>query len=348
MTVTDLYLDPDGRSIVTQSMLKTFRRCPRQALYKYVDKLSPKHVSKPLRRGTWIHALLEEDNKGGDWKRVHRMYSSKFAELFEEEQEKLGDLPNEIYNLMTSYFWHYKNDEDWKVIEVEYTFETELPDGTVYRCRVDELVETPYGLYLVDHKSHARLPNLQFRLLDPQFPLYVWCARRNGIPVKGFIWNYIRTTAPRPLKFKLDGGLYARQGETDYPTALRSIKEADKNPRDFRDLLNSLKKQRYEHGAMQLSPFFRREWLEKDDATIRRAVREMVHTTKRTHRYPFHRRDWVERNMDRSCEYMCGYTDLCTTELLGGNTDILIRSGFNRDSDALDYYSDPTEEGKNE
>lgn len=339
-----LYTTDDGQPIITHSMIKTMRRCPRQAMYKYHDRLEPKALSKPLKRGKWAHSLLETKYKGGDWRTTHHDLTVEYEKLFEEEQERLGDLPSEMDALMRSYNWHYRDDADWTVLETEYTFETELPDGTLYRCRVDNLVETPYGLYLVDHKTHNQLPDESFRLLDTQSCLYIWCARRNKVPVQGFIWNYLKAKAPAQLKFKLDGYLYKRQGETDYPTALRSIKRAGKDPRDFRDLLLSLKKQRYEHGAMQLSPFFRRNWLDKNDDMIRRVVKEAIHTTKRANAYPFHKRDYVERVPDRSCKWMCGYMDLCTAELLTGDGAIVRHNGYNENADALDYYTDHEEQ----
>lgn len=343
-----LYTTDEGQPIVTHSMLKVVRRCPRQALYKYHDRLKPKQVSKPLKRGTWIHSLLEAKYKGNDWEAEHARLTAQFGQLFEEEQETLGDLPTELKNLMDSYVWHYKDDADWEVVETEYTFETEFPDGTLYRCRVDNLVETPYGLYLVDHKSHAQLPDLSFRLLDAQSALYIWCARRNGVPVKGFIWNYLKTKPPAKVKFKLDGGLYARQGDTDYITAVRSIRDAGKSPRDHVDMLNRLKRQRYEHGAMQLSPFFRRDTLEKNNDMIKRVVKEAIHTTKYANGYPFDKRDYVERVVDaRGCKYMCGYMDICTTELMGGNVDLVRRQGYIENSDAMDYYTDHQEEVTN-
>lgn len=341
-----LYISDAGIPIITNSMISTFKRCPRKALYKYHDRLKPKTVSKPLKRGTWIHSLLETHYKGGDWHHTHTALSAQFDKLFEEEQEHLGDLPNEINNLMKSYFWHYRDDADWKVVETEFTFETPLPDGTLYRCRVDNLVETPYGLYLVDHKSHKQLPDEQFRLSDTQSALYIWCARKNKVPVDGFIWNYIKTEAIKPLKFKLDGGLYAKQGATDYLTALRSIKAAGKDPQQFRDMLIGLKKQRYAHGEMQLSPFFRRNVLDKNSDMIKRVVKEAIHTTKRAYDYPFDKRDYVERVPDRSCRWMCGYMDLCTAELMNGDGAIVRRHGYTEDNDALDYYMTDEDDDK--
>lgn len=339
-----LYPHPDtGQPIVTHSMIKAFRRCPKQTQYKYAERLKPKVESSPLKRGKWIHAILEAHYKGGDWKAEHAAWTQRFNKLFEEEQEKLGDLPTDITKLMRGYFWHYKHDADWQVLETEFTIETELPDGTLYRCRVDNLVETPYGIYLVDHKSHNVLPDTTFRLLDAQSALYIWAARRNGIPVRGFIWNYIRAKPQAEWRFKKDGDLYAKIGDTDYPTALTCVKREGKNPADFADKLNALKKMRYEHGAMQLSPFYRRDVLEKQDDVIKAVVQEAIHTVKRMRKYPFHKQTFVERNPERSCVWGCSYRNLCETELMGGNADMVRKREF-RIGDPMDYYQDTREE----
>ena len=148
-------------------MLKTFRRCPKQAEFKYVHRLKPKRLGSPLKRGVWVHELLEIHHNGGDWRERHAELSLQFSNLFDEEKDYYGDMPTEIATIMRSYEWHYKN-ESWKVLETEFQIETEFPDGTIYRGKMDALIETQHGLYLVDHKSHKTLPDYTFRLLDAQ------------------------------------------------------------------------------------------------------------------------------------------------------------------------------------
>ena len=136
-----LYETEDGRPITTQSMIKTFRMCPREAMYKYHDRLKPKIVSKPLTRGKWVHSLLEEHYKGGDWRIPHAQLTAQFSKLFDEEKEHLGDLPRELDLLMESYFWHYGDpkykDHRWTVHEVEKLIEADMPSGHLFRGKVD-------------------------------------------------------------------------------------------------------------------------------------------------------------------------------------------------------------------
>src|SRR5216110_2989536 len=94
---TPLYPHPDtGQPLLTNSMVSAFRRCIKQTEYKYVHRLKPLRLGSPLKRGTWIHALLEEEAKGGDWKKLHKKYTAEFNQMFDEEKDFYGDLPNEI------------------------------------------------------------------------------------------------------------------------------------------------------------------------------------------------------------------------------------------------------------
>lgn len=340
-----LYVDEQtGKTISTHSALKTFRRCPKQADYKYAQRLKPRVIGTPLKRGSWLHLLLEEKMNGGDWRALHKKLTIQFAELLDEEKDYYGDLPTECYNIMVSYEWHYELDP-WTVLETEYTLETEFPDGTIYRCRVDALIENQFGLWLVDHKSHRTLPGHGFRLRDGQSALYIWCALRNKIPVQGFIWNYLRTKAPtKPVILKSAPRLSRKSIETDYPTYVRELKRLKRESglritSDYLKKAEILKSQQYRPGEPQTSPFFLRTTLEKQPAMLKRVAMENYHTSKRMHSYPFDRQDIVERVVDRSCEFSCSYKDICAVELMGGDSRYLRKNQF-QIGDPMDYYQD--------
>jgi hypothetical protein len=72
---------------------------------------------------------------------------------------------------------------------------------------------------------------------------------------------------------------------------------------------------------------------------LKRVASEAFLTTKRMAQYPFHIRDAVERNVENfKCSRYCGYRDLCTIELLGGNTRPLMKNY--KVGDPQDYYQD--------
>ena len=350
--MTNLYLDPAiNKEVVTHSSLKVFRRCPQQYDYKYLQRLAPKRLSKPLERGTWLHALLEEHHSGRDWKAEHARRSAKFNELMDDEKDFYGDMPTEIALIMESYLWYYE-DDPVTCIATEYTIECELPNGVLYRGRVDALMEDQFGLWIWDHKTHKKLPDLTFRLLDGQSALYLWAALKKNLGICGFKWNYLRTvppSLPKPLK---DGSRLSRvMGETDYLTYKRGVLhlmnsgQLSRNPTDFAEIkarLRHLKGQKYKPGEIQTSPFFRRESLDKDEEMLTRVAKENYHTVQRIQRYPFAQEDAIERVVDRSCEYTCSFVDLCTMELMGANTRALRTNGYTQ-KDPMYYYQDQRE-----
>lgn len=341
-----LYND-DGKAVTTHSMIKTMRRCPKQTQYKYADRLKPRMSGRPLTLGKWMHWLLEGYYKGEDWKEIHKDLTKKYGELFDEEKEKLGNLPTDCYNLMISYLWHYKF-ENWKVHEVEFMVECEWPDGGLYRGKVDMLIEDDFGLWIVDHKNHKTLPSGSYQLRDSQSALYVWAARKMGIPVQGFIWNYLKTAPPSVPKLVKDNSrFYKNMGDTTYMTFVREIKKLglEKNDPIVAPHLKRLAAERYEPGKVQSSPFFFRSVNERDDETIARIAAEAYRTHRRLHSYPFNQRDSVERVPDRSCDYMCAYQRLCEAELYGGLTNNIMRQDF-KTADPMAYYNDERELGE--
>lgn len=353
-TEIGLYTDPEsGKLISTHSMLKTQRRCPKQSQYKYVERLKPKIMGRPLRLGTWMHRLQEVKGNGEDWREEHkRMVRDVWSPLFDEEKDEIGDLPNDAYRLMESYEWHYANDP-WTFIANEMTLETEFPDGSIYRGKVDALIENQYGLWLVDRKWHKSLPDATFRILDAQSALYMWAALRNGLDIQGFIWDYGKSKPPTIPEFTKTG-LIARWDrlDTDYPTALKFFKDnwdhfGRQVPQRYRPKMRYLKSLQFQPGGMQASPFFLRSIIEKDKKMLKQVAQEAYHTHKRMHSYPFNRPEIVERVPDRSCKWFCSYTDLCTAELYTGSRPVNWKQRY-KVGDPMDYYQDesPRDQGE--
>jgi hypothetical protein len=325
--------------ISTHSMMKTFRRCPKQFEYKYIQRLKPKSTGRPLRFGTWMHSLLETKYKGEDVEAVHKRYTLEFSKLFDEEKIDLGDLPRDVWRTYQSYLWHYKNDP-WIVHDVEFTLEVELPDGNIYRCRLDMLVEDQYGLWIVDHKNHKTLPDLSFRMLDSQSALYIWAALKNKIPVQGHIWNYLISKPPSVPALLKDGSRLSKSKcTTDYPTLARTIKKHGLDPQDYAQWLRQTKANQFRHGEMQTSPFFRRDVIEKTPQLLKRVANEAYATHVRMNEYRWDKVNSIERVPETSCKFMCSYLELCTLELFGGDTRQLRKQRY-QEADPMDYYKD--------
>lgn len=340
-----LYID-DGRKIVTQSMIKTMRRCPRRYYYKYIRRLKPREFSKPLTKGKWMHSLLEAHYSGEDWKKVHKRLVQKYYELMEEERENLGDLPGECYRLMRGYVWHYSA-ETLNVKGVEIKLEAEMPGGIIFRIRMDLMAEDEHGLLIIDHKNMKALPDFNDRVMDVQSPMYVWTARENGLDVYTFEWNYLRTGGLKIPDVLKSGEKLARWDscDIDYPTAVEAIKLHDVPVAPHREKLRMLKAQRFVPGAPQTSSYFRRESLERTDVMLSIAATSTLHTAKRIDSYPWHQDKAIERVFDRSCRW-CEYRHVCMAEFSRGEGNIpnaMISSRYT-EADPMAYYQDENED----
>lgn len=340
-----LYRD-NGEKIVTQSMIKTMRRCPRMYYYKYIRRLKPREIRTPLTRGKWMHSLLEEHYRGGDWKAMHKRLSAKYMELLEEEREALGDLPAECYRLMRGYVWHY-SEEKLNVKDVELKLEAELPEGIVFRIRMDMLAEDELGLIIMDHKNMKSIPDINSRLMDVQSPMYVWTALQNDMDVYAFEWNYLRTGGLKVPDVLKSGERLARWDncEIDYPTAVEAIKLHDVPLKPHAPKLKALKAQRFQVGAPQTSTYFRRDVLERTDYMLSNAATSAYHTAKRIESYPWHQDKAIERVSDKSCSW-CDYKHVCLAEMKDGPDAVpsAVISSRYKEADPLSYYNDEAEE----
>lgn len=334
--------------VITNSLLKNFKHCQQATKYQYVDLLGPKvRRSKPLQRGIWFHEMLEAKYKGESVTSVYHANIAKFDKLMDEEKEVLGDLPTEMAELYRAYAWYYNRDTDWKVHEVEIKIEAVLPNGMQGQGKADMLIEDRHGdLWAVDHKTHDRLPGWDYRVLDPQCAYYLWMFRKNDIPVRGFIWNYVVPTPPSPLKFTIEtknqpSRLYKTQPAVmDYPTVERQLTDEQRDMPEVQEILAKLYVARYDRGAPQTSAVFRRDFLEPDEATIDRVIDDICATGERYggFRDTLARKPLavVERSVSRSCEW-CDYRNLCVAELTGGNVAGIKHREFTS-RDPFDYY----------
>lgn len=312
---------------VTNSTLKAFQRCHRQYYYKMHEKIVPRMVAIPLKRGTWMHELLEAYYGTGEWRPRHEEMTAEFDAMFDEEKEFYGgDLPAICERIMRSYVYRWREeDANWDVIAVEQEFEAPLPHGHTLKFKVDGIIEDDWGQWLLEHKNHKTIPDDNYRFIDIQSARYVWGLNKyHGFNIQGVLWNYLRMKPPGIPKLTKGGRLSRAKIETDALTFVEALKNYGLDPRDFRDDIVRLKKH---------NPFFRRARVPKPDKVIETLVKEAVATA-----------DDIERGfkpvrtIDRSCTFSCNYLQLCMTELYGGDADQIRHSMF-RSATADDYYA---------
>lgn len=355
---------PDGTLVVTQSMVSGFVECPRETYYGIVLGLRPRIESKPLTRGTWLHALLEERGRGGDWRAKHKELTLKAEETtFEEETAGLAD---EIYRIMVSYEFVHRN-ETLTPVAVELTVERKMFNGKVlYRGRIDIIwIDEEGDVWLGDHKSHAQLPDWRYRELAFQHYSYLWAVatskaykalRYKGKPLpqpKGFIYDYCKTgSIGRPtLTQKGKISRVVKPSGTTLPvfeewlienkmmTVIRGKKLLaieDSEERAYVEaFLVELRNRDY-------SDLFRRDKMVFTPEQAERQRKSFYTSARRLLTYKWDDPDCIERNLHACSGYMCNYKDLTVADLMHGTSEIEQRTRYVKTRDPLDYYPNQT------
>lgn len=259
---------------------------------------------------------------------------------------------------MISYEYQYRNDP-LTPIRAELTVERPMLGGrALYRGRIDLIVRDKNGdIWLVDHKTHQKFPDWNYRELAYQHYSYLWAAAKApqylelGLPQpRGFIYDYIRTGAIKLPTITKTGTISRRVYKTaqTYPVLRNWAIERDLmrvvNGQDtvivqgsegefLKELLAAAK------DSEQLDKF-RRDELVFDQAQSLRQMKGFLTTCKRMLDYRWADPDCVERNLGACSSYLCNYRDLTTADLMHGTSDIEQRTRYVCAGDPLDYYPD--------
>ena len=357
----------DGKLVITQSMVSGFVECPRETYYGIVLGLRPRIESKPLTRGTWVHSLLEERGKGGDWKKLHEELTAKAeAEQFEEE---VSTLARECYNIVLSYDYVHR-DEELTPVAVELTVERTMFRGKVlYRGRIDIIwIDRNGDVWLGDHKTHATLPDWRYRELAFQHYSYLWAVatspeykalRYKGKPLpapKGFIYDYCRTSAIHTPQLTTKGKIsrVLKPSGTTLPVFKEWLREQGMlttlKGKDLLAIEDPAERAYVEEFIVALeqrdySTEFRRDYLTFTPEQAERQRKAFVTSARRLLQYKWDDPDCVERNLHACSGYMCNYKDLTVADLMHGTSEIEQRTRYVHTRDPLDYYPNQKKKG---
>jgi len=374
-----------------QSRVKMFRRCQKQYSFRYDYheyypelagnglEMVPKVHKLPLYRGTWMHALQETlhhqwaglvpfDVTIGEghnsvsaevstWQETHALLTEAFDNLFDEEKEDLGELPDECYRLFKSYLRFWKEDQEKYSVTllddgspaIELIVEAPLKKFGVkgnFKGKIDLVVEDDEydGLWIWDGKWVKNIPPSDESMMSPQALLYVWGLRESyDIRVRGFVYNRARTkppTVPRVLKRPAGMLSLASKMDTDYFTYLSTIKAT--HGEKWKRYLPYYKPKLAELRGRE-AMWFARERIPVEENRILRGVKEYLATVADISKRET-RRDYVPRTYLYSCKWWCEFHNLCTAEFQGHEIEPLIKSSMHfvgeRYKDEIDLLRD--------
>jgi hypothetical protein len=311
---------------VSHSRFKVWRRCHKQHDYKYNQRLQRKRRGVPMLRGTIFGEMLDARAialNGGKMKPmdVLEKYRRKYRVLFAEEREKYGDVVGDIKRIYEGYERKYA-DDPWEYLKTEHLLTIDLAKDIRYIGYIDKVVrDQQKQRWLADHKAYRSIPNDDDRFSDLQNVFYIWAwgEQHPNDPVLGFVWDYIRTKAPAIPELLKKGELTRRANiDTDYHTYMDAIRVNDLNPKDYKEILEGLKKEN--------SRFFKRVYLPSPSREmIDNAVKDAKDTAIEIKNLGQILKD---RNMTRDCPRQCDYYNLCQSEYRGIDSDFIRKTEF--------------------
>jgi len=302
---------------VSQSKVKTWRRCHKAYHLKYVEELRAKKKSRALHFGSLIHKAIEEHLEGRNPMKVFDpsliIESGKFTVEIEEELNTLSEA-----KLIMKEYLIYWQDDPIKYLKIngyrsEHNFEIEIKKGVLWNGKIDAIGTSDNGLrWLIEHKTFSRLPGTDERWRNLQSSTYHKAIDMLGWkPTDGVCWDYIGSKAPPVPGFLKDGTPSLKRMRT-LPTALTQfIRSAGLKPKDYEDFIREARSNR--------SDWFTRQYTPVDNEVKDLVFKEFLDTID----------DMVEghgkkqtMNIERHCAW-CEFEKLCRAKLQGLDYDFV-------------------------
>jgi len=308
---------------LSQSSLRSWRRCRLMFHYKYVEKLSPKSFIRPLHFGSTVHKVLEYRAQGKPMAKAFKYMEQEKATLFTADIDLFEQTMTDAKLIMQAYDEHWK-DESLTPVKIggrigEHEFVHELPGGIEYEGIIDLVIEGPDGRrWLVEHKSHKKIPTEDVRMRDLQTLTYHDAAIKSlGVKrLAGSLWDYICSISPSIPELLKNGTLSKRRIRTLPSVYRQAIKDHKLKEEHYADKLEELE------GKMG-------EWFKRVFTPINKdAVAQVIEETVTTGR-EIHRKAGVDktRSMSRDCSF-CAYEKLCHAELFGLDANFIREREF--------------------
>ena len=316
---------------VSISKLNVRRRCQYKYKYKYIDKIRPKKKAIQLRRGGWIHLLLEEKDSGRDWmEKLKSLKKDEFDKLFLEEQVEIGDLPKEVYRIMRAYHQTYLEvDKEWETIICEQDFKIRLGNTKFVAVgKIDKIAlhKKSGKIWLWEHKTMKKAPPSEaFRFTDTQTAFYMWVLTKiikqmgyKPSDIGGIMFDYIRTKPPTQPRLLKAGTMSKARIDCDKWSYMAALKKNHLNPEDYAEFI----------GTLDSNILFTRIPMAKSAEMIKTTVRDFMNTCIQMQEQEESGTPLV-RTIDWTCDmFKCEYLDLCKADMEGLDTTVMIQMEF--------------------
>lgn len=185
------------RDVVSYTELHTLAECEMKWWYKYV-KRDKRDVSRAMYLGSAIHEVV-----GTWWTGDEDVLAYKLNQILTAPES--SEFASDLAWLFDRYKRHYSAARDGgalRVIATEQKLLAQLPGTDVEMVTyVDQIVKLRgRGLFAVERKSMKDWRRLNVLEVDPQVTIELWQLRNAGWPIKGLMYDAIRTYRWKPDK----------------------------------------------------------------------------------------------------------------------------------------------------
>lgn len=270
-------------------------------------------------KGSILHEMLHaftlarmlDKYPGPDPWEVLAKYEKDYRDLFIEEQEEWGNVPEQCASIFEAYIRQWRGD-GMRYEESEAFVATDLAEDQRFVGIIDKVAVDKDGRrWLMDHKFVRSIPGPQDRFSEIQLLLYIWVRERwkKEDKIDGLIWDYSRTKVPVEPEVLKNGELSQRKNmDTTARVYRETIKKHGLKERDYRDMLKHLEGKE--------DTFFQRVPLPRPSEKMITLVVEDFRTTATKIQKL---KGIAERNMTPFNCNTCEFRPLCETEVRGGD-----------------------------
>lgn len=324
--------------MISQSQIKTMRRCHKKHDYKHNQHLAKKVRAAPLFRGTILHEMIQAKCLGKDPYAVSRDYAKKYRQLFREQREEYGETFMEDIDRVFAGWERATAADGLKYEIIEEKGSTNLPNGLEIAFIVDAIaIDKNKRRWLIDRKTHKVIPDDKARASDIQLVLYYWAWNKEHPkkPIDGIMWDYLRTKPPTIPEVLKNGQLTQRVNiDTDFYTYAREVTRLQLEPRLYKETLDRLKGR----GSID---FFERVTLPSPSLEL---IKSIVEDAAETAWFiDNHGEKARTRNLTRNCSFDCEFYNLCQAELRGLDADFVRKTDY-EEKDPNERYKGNEEE----
>lgn len=355
---------------VSHSEVESYLLCRRKHYYGYTLSLRRVRESMSLSMGSLGHKLLEVfyshilTNTELDNQDVPDVWLAAVLEAriaYEQEVKDGFEQPDNRGDIWETFLTYVENEwlirDGWTILAVEKRFSLEYDPNEQLRYPfvVDLIARDPKGkIVVIDHKFVYDFYSYEDTQLQPQIPKYIGALRALGFKVDYGAYNMFRTrkvSGPKMLKPEL----------VEVVTA--AIVEAGGDPKsDYDKPVEKLTVAELQEIAIgydiepvqPASPDQKMAWLDvkPNNTRVKRVFIDQIRTAEQIQQI----KELSEADQDAQAVRVankmicnsCSFRDLCRTELVGGNSKIVIdteyvvreRKEFDVTDDGLDAEED--------